>query len=63
MMHVKYFELVLYTIFIAIIWFGVGYTFGCDYKSRSFKNEAVVQGMAEYIPNENGSPVWQWKKQ
>lgn len=63
MMHLKYYEFVLYSIFIAIIWFVCGFANGFHYKSQSFKNEAVVQGVAEYIPDEKGSPVWQWKKQ
>lgn len=60
-MNIKYSELAVYTISIAV-WYACGFYCGCEYKSKSFKNEAVVQGVAEYIPDEKGSPVWQWKK-
>lgn len=62
MMNIKHSEFIIYTIFIATMWFIIGFIWGFDYKSRLFKNEAVVQGFAEYIPNEKGSPVWQWRK-
>jgi hypothetical protein len=56
------FGLVFYTIVISIIWFTAGFTIGAKFESESFKSEAVVQGVAEYIPDEKGNPVWQWKK-
>lgn len=62
MMNMKLSVFIFYTFFIAAVWYTCGFFCGFDYKSKSFKNEAVVQGVAEYIPDDKGSPVWQWKK-
>jgi hypothetical protein len=52
----------IYTFILSGIWFSIGCIFGARQQAHEFKSEAVVQGLAEYIPDEKGNPVWQWKK-
>jgi hypothetical protein len=57
-----FFEYCLITILISFVFFAFGVGFGSELESNRFKSKAVVQGVAEYIPDEKGNPVWQWKK-
>lgn len=50
-------------IIIAIIYSTYcAYRLGIKHGEQAMQEKAVLEGRAEYIPAEDGSPSWQWKK-
>lgn len=40
----------------------IAFVFGAGFKEDYWKREAVKQGHAEYVTNEQGEAIWQWKE-
>ncbi len=49
---------VAWTVVISIIWCSEGRTMGY----KACQKEAVLKGAAEYVVDESGNPVFQWKE-
>ena len=47
--------------FILIGTFSIGYTTGTHSAEATWQREAVKQNKAEWVTDENGEPLWQWK--
>jgi len=40
----------------------LGYCAGEGFEKRGWRKEAVASGHAEWVVDDEGSPVWQWKE-
>lgn len=49
---------VAWTMIISIIW----YVAGRGDEKKSLQKEAILKGAAEYVVDESGNPVFQWKE-
>jgi len=49
---------VAWTVVISIIF----YIAGCNDQTKRAQKEAVLKGAAEYVVDESGNPVFQWKE-
>ena len=52
------FLFVAWTVAISIIWLSEGRNIGY----KACQKEAVLKGAAEYVVDESGNPVFQWKE-
>lgn len=52
------FLFVCWTVAISFIWLNEGRTIGY----KACQKEAVLKGAAEYVVDESGNPVFQWKE-
>lgn len=49
---------VAWTVIISIIWLSEGRAI----EKKAMQKEAVLKGAAEYVVDESGNPVFQWKE-